>query len=137
MKKQLLAILPIALLFPLAGCAPKDEGPKGPYNEVIQRALEAIDTPYAWGAAGPDAYCSDGLVCYCLTGEHRIFATSYSMMDWPKVNNPYPGIVCVNINNCGIYMGNGTMIHAGTYGQSVQYASVEADMIYVDYFLKK
>lgn len=35
---------------------------------IVARAMEEIGKPYAWGAVGPDAYDTSGLVSYCVSG---------------------------------------------------------------------
>ena len=70
---------------------------------------------------------------YCLTGQYRRLGTTNTFMGWPQVSNPQPGDVCVNWGHTGIYIGNGQMIHAATYGVGVVVGPVQAGMIYVRY----
>ena len=51
------------------------------------------------------------------------------------VNNavPQPGDVAVNSGHCGIYIGNGKMIHAATYGVGVIVGPVQSGMVFVRY----
>ena len=54
-------------------------------------------------------------------------------MEWPKIDDPKPGDICVNENHTGIYIGNNQMIHAATEGVGVITGPVQDGMIYVRY----
>ena len=50
----------------------------------------------------------------------------------PAVSNPQPGdVVACSNHHCGLYIGNGQMIHAPTFGQTVCNSPVQGDMIIV------
>ena len=70
---------------------------------------------------------------YCLTGSYTRLGTTYTFLGWQQVSNPQPGDVCTSSYHCGIYIGNGQMIHASTYGVGVIVGPVQSDMIYVRY----
>ena len=53
---------------------------------------------------------------------------SASLNALPTVSNPQPGDVCVRSGHCGIYIGNGQMIHAPHTGDVVKVASVPSNM---------
>lgn len=101
--------------------------------DVVGRARAEIGKPYMWGAVGPDSYDCSGLVSYALCGQHRRLGNTLTFMGWPRTDNPTPGDVCVNSQHCGIYIGNGQMIHAPEPGQCVKIGPVQAGMIYVKY----
>ena len=105
----------------------------GGNSSAVARAYAEIGKPYAWGAVGPNAYDCSGLVSYCLTGSHSRLGTTGTFMNWPRTNNPQPGDICVNDHHCGIYIGNGQMIHAPHSGATVTISAVHSDMIYVVY----
>lgn len=101
---------------------------------VVQRARREIGKPYVWGACGPSAFDCSGLVSYCLTGEYgRRVGTTYTFYDWTRVTQPKPGDICVSWTHCGIYIGNGQMIHAPNHRKLVQISSVHSNMIFVRY----
>lgn len=102
-------------------------------NTVVDRAYGELGKPYAWGAVGPSSYDCSGLVSYCLTGSHSRLGTTGTFMGWTHVSNPQPGDVCVNSHHCGIYIGDGQMIHAPRTGDVVKVSGVHSGMVYVRY----
>ena len=79
--------------------------------------------------------CS-GFVSYCLTGEEGArLGTTKTFAEWNQVSNLQPGDVCVIYNgssqHTGIYVGDGNMVHAATYGVGVVESPVQDGMIYV------
>ncbi|EOS50558.1 coiled-coil domain-containing protein [Adlercreutzia caecimuris] len=102
-------------------------------NTVVDRAYGELGKPYAWGAVGPNSYDCSGLVSYCLTGSHSRLGTTGTFMGWTHVSNPQPGDICVNSHHCGIYIGDGQMIHAPRTGDVVKVSGVHSGMVYVRY----
>lgn len=102
-------------------------------NTVVDRAYGELGKPYAWGAVGPNSYDCSGLVSYCLTGSHSRLGTTGTIMGWTHVSNPQPGDICVNSHHCGIYIGDGQMIHAPRTGDVVKVSGVHSGMVYVRY----
>lgn len=114
-------------------------GTTPPYNEVtgnavVDRAYSYIgNAEYVWGACRPGAFDCSGFVAYCLTGDYARLGTTYTFLGWPRVSDPQPGDVCVNEGHCGIYIGNGQMIHCADVGIGVIIGPVQAGMVYVRY----
>lgn len=102
-------------------------------NVVVNRAYGELGKPYIWGAVGPEGYDCSGLVSYCLSGSHTRLGTTGTFMGWPRVSNPKPGDICTSSSHCGIYIGNGQMIHAPHTGDVVKVGGVQSGMIYVRY----
>jgi len=102
-------------------------------NTVVDRAYGELGKPYAWGAVGPNSYDCSGLVSYCLSGSHTRLGTTGTFMGWPHVSNPKPGDICVNSHHCGVYIGDGQMIHAPRSGDVVKVSGVHSGMVYVRY----
>lgn len=102
-------------------------------NAVVARAYSQLDAEYVWGACAPGQFDCSGLVSYCLTGEYVRLGTTDTFMNWPQVADPQPGDVCVGNGHCGIYIGDGQMIHAATEGVGVIQGNVQSGMIYVRY----
>lgn len=100
-------------------------------SDTVSRAYACLGAPYAWGAVGPGSYDCSGLVSYCISGSHTRIGTTYTFMGWPQVSDPQPGDVCTDSGHCGIYIGNGQMIHAATYGVGVIIGPVQSGMIIV------
>ena len=97
-------------------------------GSAVSRAYSALGKPYVWGATGPNSFDCSGLVGFCLTGKYTRSCTSASLNALPTVSNPQPGDVCVRAGHCGIYIGNGQMIHAPHTGDVVKVASVPSNM---------
>lgn len=102
-------------------------------DSVVSRAYRQMGKPYKWGAAGPDSFDCSGLVSYCLTGNYVHTWSTLDFMTWTRVSNPQPGDICTSVTHCGIYIGNGQMIHAPQTGDYVKISSVPSNMIYVRY----
>lgn len=101
-------------------------------NAIVDRAYGWVGrADYEWGACRPGAFDCSGFVSYCLTGSYTRLGTTYTFLTWSRVSNPQPGDVCVNASHCGIYIGNGQMIHAATYGVGVIIGPVPSSMVYV------
>lgn len=102
-------------------------------NAIVDRAYSKIGCWYEWGACGPDTFDCSGLVSYALTGSYVRLGTTYTFMGWTQVSNPQPGDICTSATHCGIYIGNGQMIHAPQTGEQVKVGPVQSGMIYVRY----
>ena len=89
-------------------------------NDIVKRAYEEIGKPYVWGAVGPDSYDCSGFVSYCVSGKHTRLGSTNTFLGWEQVTDPQPGDIIVNKNHCGIYIGNGQMIHAPQEGETVK-----------------
>ena len=100
---------------------------------AVGRAYGKLGCPYVWGAGGPDSFDCSGFVSYCLTGSHSRLGTTGTFMGWTHVSNPQPGDICVNSHHCGIYIGDGQMIHAPRTGDVVKVSGVHSGMVYVRY----
>ena len=102
-------------------------------TDTVSRAYACLGAPYVWGGVGPGGYDCSGLVSYCLSGSHTRLGTTNTFMGWPRVSNPQPGDIAVNYSHTGVYIGDGQMIHAATYGVGVIIGPVQSGMIFVRY----
>lgn len=100
-------------------------------GSIVSRAYSQLGKPYVWGAYGPDSFDCSGFVSYCLTGSYTRLGTTLTFMGWTRVSNPQPGDVVTTATHCGIYIGNGQMIHAPHTGDVVKVGPVQSGMIYV------
>lgn len=100
-------------------------------NAIVDRAYGCLGLPYEWGAYGPNSFDCSGLVSYAVTGSYGRLGSTYTFMGYPQVSDPQPGDIAVNWNHCGIYIGNGQMIHAPDYGFVVTVGPVQGGMIIV------
>ena len=111
----------------------------GPPPAVSGRAGEAVDfawnqlgKPYSYGASGPDSYDCSGLTMASwqaagISLPHNA-AAQYSSTARIGRNDLAAGDLVFYYNNdhVGIYIGGGEIIHAPTYGEPVQKASVDS-----------
>ena len=102
-------------------------------NAIVDRAYSKMGLWYEWGACGPNTFYCSVLVSYALTGSYTRLGTTYTFMGWTRVSNPQPGDVCTSWTHCGIYIGNGQMIHAPHTGAQITIGPVPSNMIYVRY----
>lgn len=100
-------------------------------STVVERAYSKLGLPYKWGAAGPSSFDCSGLVSYCLSGQYVHTYTTYDFITWPQVSDPKPGDICTTVTHCGIYIGNGQMIHAPQTGDVIKISPVRSNMIFV------
>ena len=98
---------------------------------IVSRAYSQLGKPYVWCACGPSSFDCSGFVSYCLTGSYTRLGTTLTFMGWTRVSNPQPGDVVTTATHCGIYIGNGQMIHAPHTGDVVKVGPVQSGMIYV------
>lgn len=101
-------------------------------NAVVDRAYANLGAAYSYGACSPDAFDCSGFVSYALTGDYnRLGSTTTFMQNYTQVTDPQPGDIAVNAGHCGIYVGDGNMVHAATYGVGVVEGPVQDGMIFV------
>ena len=97
-------------------------------GSIVSRAYSQLGKPYVWGACGPNSFDCSGFVSYCLTGSYSRLGTTLTFMGWTRVSNPQPGDVVTTATHCGIYIGNGQMIHAPHTGDVVKVGPVWYDL---------
>jgi len=104
---------------------------------VIQAALSRIGSPYSWGAEGPNAFDCSGLVKWAfqqagvsLPHSSQAQAAGGLPVDLSQMQ---PGDVVSyygDASHVGLYIGDGMMVHASTYGTPVKVAPVGNAPIY-------
>lgn len=107
-------------------------------NDIVARAYSMLGSPYSWGGTTSAGFDCSGFVSYCLTGQEGVrLGTTGTFAEWEQVSDPQPGDICVIHNNnsqhTGIYVGDGKMVHAATYGIGVVESNVQPGMTYVRY----
>lgn len=123
---------------PPGAIPPGDMAPApGHGTTVIQAALSRIGSPYSWGGSGPGAFDCSGLVMWSfqqagisLPHSSQALANggapvSRDQMQPGDVVNYYS-----DASHSAIYIGNGMMVHASTYGTPVRVAPVDNAPIY-------
>jgi cell wall-associated NlpC family hydrolase len=98
---------------------------------AVNTALSQRGKPYAWGGAGPSSYDCSGLVQYAYRAAGIELPHSSRMQS--TIGRPIgiwdtqPGDLIFFYNpvgHVGIYLGDGLMVHASTYGQPVSVVPV-------------
>jgi peptidoglycan DL-endopeptidase CwlO len=95
--------------------------------QALRYALTKVGDPYVWGAAGPSAFDCSGLVMWAYA-QVGISLEHFTGFQWNEgVHIPRsqlrPGDLVFffpDIGHVGLYVGNGMMVDAPTFGQPVQ-----------------
>lgn len=118
--------------------APSDNGGGTPAGQIaVQAALTRIGDPYSWGAAGPGAFDCSGLVMWAfqqagISLPHSSYAQAAGGQPVSR-DQMQPGDVVSyysDASHVGIYIGDGMMVHASTFGVPVRVAPVDNAPIY-------
>jgi cell wall-associated NlpC family hydrolase len=98
---------------------------------AVQAALTRIGSPYVWGGSGPNQFDCSGLVMWAfqqagisLPHSSQALARGGQAVDMSQMQ---PGDVVTyysDASHTGIYIGDGMMVHASTYGTPVRVAPV-------------
>jgi cell wall-associated NlpC family hydrolase len=99
---------------------------------ALRYALSRRGDPYIWGAAGPGQFDCSGLVVWAF-GQEGIALPHYTGSLWDSGlhvsrTSLRPGDLVfffADISHVGMYVGNGLMVDAPTFGQSVQVQRVD------------
>ncbi|MCF6389141.1 peptidoglycan hydrolase RipC [Mycobacterium sp. MBM] len=129
---------PGVLAAPPAGIPPGDIAPppaaapgSGPATVAMQAALTRVGSPYSWGAEGPGAFDCSGLVKWAfqqagIALPHSSYALAAGGQP-VSMDQMQPGDVVSyysDASHVGIYIGDGMMVHASTFGKPVVVAPV-------------
>jgi peptidoglycan DL-endopeptidase CwlO len=103
--------------------------------QALKAALTRIGDPYVWGAAGPDSFDCSGLVmwAYAQVGislEH-FTGDQWNEGEHVSISQLEPGDLVffyADLGHVGMYIGNGLMVDAPTFGQDVQIQPVMWDV---------
>jgi peptidoglycan DL-endopeptidase CwlO len=103
--------------------------------QALRWALTRIGDPYVWGAAGPDSFDCSGLVmwAYAQVGislEH-FTGDQWNEGEHVSISQLEPGDLVffyADLGHVGMYIGNGLMVDAPTFGQDVQIQPVMWDV---------
>jgi cell wall-associated NlpC family hydrolase len=127
---------PGVLAAPPNGIPPGDVAPPGDGSPeaatVIQAALSRIGSPYVWGGSGPGQFDCSGLVMWSF--QQAGISLPHSSQALAQGGQPVsmdqiqPGDLVTyysDASHVGIYIGDGMMVHASTYGTPVRVAPVD------------
>ena len=115
--------------------APSSSDPK--INSILSMADSFIGTPYLWGGTTPDGFDCSGFVQYVYSHNgYNITRTTYTQWDNDGVfvdkSDMKPGDLIYfgteygQPSHVGMYVGNGTMIHAPHTGDVIKYVTIES-----------
>ncbi|SNR70067.1 C40 family peptidase [Blastococcus mobilis] len=113
--------------------APRDlPMPPGAAGAAIQAALAQVGDPYQHAASGPDAFDCSGLTSYAyaaagiaLPHSSRAQSTLGTQVSRSELQAGDLVFFYTPISHVGLYIGNGMMVHARTYGSPVAVTSVD------------
>jgi cell wall-associated NlpC family hydrolase len=117
---------------PPGDMAPPGGGGAPEAATVIQAALSRIGSPYSWGGSGPNAFDCSGLVMWSF--QQAGISLPHSSQALAQGGQPVsldqmqPGDLITyysDASHVGIYIGDGMMVHASTYGTPVRVAPVD------------
>jgi cell wall-associated NlpC family hydrolase len=99
----------------------------------VSAALAQVGDPYSWGAAGPNAFDCSGLTMFAyraagvgLPHSSRMQSTTGRAVSRSALQ---PGDLLFfysPVSHVAMYIGNGQMVHASTYGQPVKVVPIGA-----------
>lgn len=114
------------------GAVPPVSGAMG-NAAVVQAALTRVGSPYSWGAAGPNAFDCSGLIMWAFqqTGKSLPHSSQALAAGGQPVarDELQPGDIVTfysDVSHAGIYIGDGMMVHASTYGTPVRVAPIDS-----------
>lgn len=116
---------------------PEAAVPGGEGNIAVQAALTRIGSPYSWGGSGPNAFDCSGLVMWAFQQAGKSLPHSSQALarggQPVEMSEIQPGDIVnyySDASHSAIYIGDGMMVHASTYGTPVRVAPVNNAPIY-------
>lgn len=112
-------------------------GGSGAGAAAVQAALSRLGDPYVWGGSGPGAFDCSGLVMWAFQ-QSGVYLPHSSQMQAAggqpvSLDQMQPGDVVSyysDASHVGLYIGDGMMVHASTFGVPVAVSPVNNAPIY-------
>ncbi|MCX6482594.1 MAG: peptidoglycan hydrolase RipC [Mycobacterium sp.] len=128
---------PSSEILAMAAALPSPGAGGGGGSAAVQAALTRLGTPYVWGAAGPGEFDCSGLIMWAYQ-QAGIFLphSSYALAAGGQpvsLDQMQPGDVITyysDASHVGMYVGDGMMVHASTFGIPVAVVPVNNAPIY-------
>lgn len=103
----------------------------GAAGTAVTYACSQIGKPYVWGATGPNSYDCSGLT-QASWAKAGVYLTHYTGAQWREgavvaAGQQRPGDLVFfysDLHHLGLYVGNGIMVHAPTFGDVVRMSYV-------------
>ena len=118
-----------------AGMPPAESSGDG--VAVVQAALTRVGSPYSWGATGPSAFDCSGLIKWAFLQNGKSLPRSSQALaqgGQPVAESELqPGDIVTfysDVSHAGIYIGDGMMVHASTFGTPVKVAPISSAPIH-------
>lgn len=122
---------------PLPEAVPPTPPGSGGGTTVVQAALTRVGSPYSWGATGPNAFDCSGLIKWAFLQSGKSLPRSSQALaaggQPVATSDVQPGDIVTfysDASHAGIYIGDGNMVHASTYGTPVKVAPISSAPIY-------
>jgi cell wall-associated NlpC family hydrolase len=119
-----------ALRAPSVGSLPPAPGPEA--ATAVAVALGKVGTPYVWGSSGPDGFDCSGLTSYAygaagMALPHSSRSQSSLGVEVARADLQPGDLVFYYspISHVALYIGNGMIVHARTFGQPVAVTTVD------------
>lgn len=97
-------------------------------SSVVSLAYKMLGVPYVWGGRSPSGFDCSGLMNY-IFGQNGIYVTPSSGAiagggaSVGSLSQAQPGDIICYPGHVGVYIGNGQIIHAPTFGDVVKISS--------------
>lgn len=118
---------------PESSDAPEQQAADTAKGRAVQAALSRVGKPYVWGGSGPGVFDCSGLIMWSYQQVGRSMPHSSQAQDGLGRHiargELQPGDLVTyysGVSHVGMYIGNGMVVHAPTYGQPVTVAPIDA-----------